>query len=82
MKNLLKILLILAFASPVFATSTAQFPDPTTITADQISAIDAQAWIASLITAGTKYSDLSADAQNWIMSNATNEQKTALGVSQ
>jgi len=83
MKSLLKILLILAFSSPVFASSTTQWPDPASVTTTQIAAMstsDQQAWVASLTA--DQYKVLSPDVQNWVMENATDDQKKALGISQ
>ncbi|CAK6507969.1 DUF2673 domain-containing protein [Rickettsia helvetica] len=82
MKNLLKILLILAFASPVFASST-QMPDPASVTTTQIQAMstdDQQAWVASLTA--EQYNMLSPDVQKWVMENTTDAQKQALGINQ
>ncbi|GAA5252190.1 DUF2673 domain-containing protein [Candidatus Rickettsia kedanie] len=82
MKSLLKILLILAFASPVFASST-QRPDPASVTTAQIQAMstdDQQAWVASLTA--DQYNTLSPDVQKWVMEHATDAQKQALGINQ
>ncbi len=82
MKNLLKILLILAFASPVFASSM-QTPDPASVTTTQIQAMstdDQQAWVASLTA--DQYNMLSPDVQKWVMENTTDAQKQALGINQ
>ena len=83
MKNLLKILLILAFASPVFASSMQMPADSASVTTTQIQAMstdDQQAWVASL-TAG-QYNMLSPDVQKWVMENTTDTQKQALGINQ
>ena len=82
MKNLLKILLILAFASPVFASSM-QMPSPASVTTTQIQAMssdDQQAWVASLTA--DQYNMLSPDVQKWVMGNTTDAQKQALGINQ
>ncbi|WP_218460893.1 DUF2673 domain-containing protein [Rickettsia sp. TH2014] len=88
MKNLLKILLILAFAGPVFASSM-QMPDPASVTTTQIQAMstdDQQAWVASLVASVTPdsnpYTQLSPDVQKWVMENTTDAQKQALGINQ
>lgn len=84
MKNLLKVLLILVFSSPVFADmSTAQMPDPASVTKDEISAMPAdqqKAWVTSLTA--DQYKMLSPDVQNWVMENASDDQKKALGINQ
>ncbi|AFC70864.1 DUF2673 domain-containing protein [Rickettsia australis] len=82
MKSLLKILLILAFASPVFASSM-QRPDPASVTTTQIQAMSTdnqQAWVASLTA--DQYNMLSPDVQKWVMENTTDAQKQALGINQ
>ncbi|AAU04151.1 DUF2673 domain-containing protein [Rickettsia typhi] len=82
MKNLFKILLIIAFASPIFASSM-QIPDPASVTTTQIHAMstnDQQAWVASLTA--SQYNMLSPDVQKWVMENATDAQKQALGINQ
>ncbi|HJD55423.1 MAG TPA: DUF2673 domain-containing protein [Rickettsia endosymbiont of Pyrocoelia pectoralis] len=83
MKNLLKILLILAFASPVFASSTAAPAFDATVTTDQIGSwpSDAQqAWVASLTA--DQYNMLNSDVQKWVMENTTADQQKALGINQ
>ncbi|MCZ6901838.1 MAG: DUF2673 domain-containing protein [Rickettsia endosymbiont of Ixodes persulcatus] len=80
MKNLLKILLILAFSAPVFANMPS---DPTSVTTTQIQAMstdDQQAWVASLTA--DQYNMLSPDVQKWVMENTTDAQKQALGINQ
>ncbi|ADE30245.1 DUF2673 domain-containing protein [Rickettsia prowazekii] len=82
MKNLLKILLIIAFANPVFASSM-QMPDPASVTTTQIHAMSTNAqqdWIASLTA--NQYNMLSPDVQKWVMENTTDAQKQALGINQ
>ncbi|AFC75247.1 DUF2673 domain-containing protein [Candidatus Rickettsia barbariae] len=82
MKNLLKILLILTFASSVFASSM-QMPAPASVTTTQIQAMstdDQQAWVASLTA--DQYNMLSPDVQKWVMENTTDTQKQALGINQ
>ncbi|MCC8407006.1 MAG: DUF2673 domain-containing protein [Rickettsia endosymbiont of Sceptobius lativentris] len=82
MKNLLKILLILAFASPVFASSM-QMPDSASVTTTDIQAMSSdaqQAWVASLTA--DQYNVLMPDVQKWVMDNTTDAQKQALGINQ
>ncbi|WP_341788764.1 MULTISPECIES: DUF2673 domain-containing protein [unclassified Rickettsia] len=81
MKNLLKILLILAFSAPVFASSTTtqQMPDPASVTIDSIKAMDPTAvngWLASLTA--DQYGKLPSDVQNWMNTGLTMDQYNML----
>ena len=80
MKNLLKILLILAFSAPVFANLPS---NPTAITTTAIAAMspdEQKAWVASLTS--DQYNMLNSDVQKWVMENASGDQKKALGINQ
>ncbi|ABE04283.1 hypothetical protein A3306_00970 [Rickettsia bellii] len=80
MKNLLKILLILAFSAPVFASSTTQqMPDPASVTTDAIMKMDSASvngWLASLTA--DQYGKLSSDVQNWMNTGLTMDQYNML----
>ncbi|HJD60868.1 MAG TPA: DUF2673 domain-containing protein [Rickettsia endosymbiont of Degeeriella rufa] len=81
MKNLLKILLILAFSAPVFASSTTtqQWPDPASVTTDAIMKMDSASvngWLASLTA--DQYGNLSSDVQNWMNTSLTMTQYNML----
>ncbi|MFY9589180.1 DUF2673 domain-containing protein [Rickettsia endosymbiont of Halotydeus destructor] len=81
MKNLLKILLVLAFSTTAFAGM--DWPAPNTVTTDIVmgmSAADQQSWVDSLTM--DQYNMLSSDVQQWVMNNTTPDQKTKLGISQ
>ncbi|ASX27618.1 hypothetical protein BA173_01690 [Rickettsia sp. MEAM1 (Bemisia tabaci)] len=89
MKNLLKILLILAFSAPVFASSTTTTTTTTfdtTVTTDQIKdmSTDAQkAWVNSLLAAPNApelYNNLNSDVQKWVVENTTADQQKVLGL--
>ncbi|WP_419234942.1 DUF2673 domain-containing protein [Rickettsia endosymbiont of Nabis limbatus] len=81
MKNLLKIILILAFSAPVFASSTTtqQWSDPASVTADTIKGMTPDAvngWLASLTA--DQYGKLSSDVQNWMNTGLTMDQYNML----
>ena len=88
MKNLLKVLLILAFSAPVFASSTTQQMLDTTVTTDQIKAMSTdaqQAWINSLLASADpagEYTKLTSDVQKWVIENTTADQQKVLGINQ
>lgn len=82
MKNLIKVLLVLAFSTSAFAASTTQWPAPEAVTTTQIGAMkpaDQQAWINSLTP--EQYNMLSSDVQTWVQNNTTDAQKQTLGIS-
>ncbi|MCC8368803.1 DUF2673 domain-containing protein [Rickettsia endosymbiont of Polydrusus tereticollis] len=82
MKNLLKVLLVLAFSTSAFADMV-KMPAPEAVTTDsimQMNTADQKSWVDSLTS--DQYNMLSADVQKWVMDNTTPEQKTKLGLSQ
>ncbi|WP_342270547.1 DUF2673 domain-containing protein [Rickettsia endosymbiont of Orchestes rusci] len=82
MKNLLKVLLVLAFSTLAFA-DMAKMPAPESVTTDaimQMNTADQKSWVDSLTS--DQYNVLSSDVQKWVMDNTTPEQKTKLGISQ
>ncbi len=77
MKNLLKILLMLAFSAPVFASSTTQWP--ASVTKDSIMKMDStslNSWLGSLTV--NQYDKLPSDVQNWMNTGLTMDQYNML----
>ncbi|WP_341791530.1 DUF2673 domain-containing protein [Rickettsia endosymbiont of Gonocerus acuteangulatus] len=81
MKNLLKVLLVLAFSTTAFGDmgSNMKWPDPASVTTDAImkmSTADVNGWLANLTA--DQYGKLSSDVQNWMNTGLTMDQYNML----
>ncbi|XVN40776.1 MAG: DUF2673 domain-containing protein [Rickettsia endosymbiont of Argas persicus] len=86
MRNLFKVLLILAFSATAFGDmsnnspmNNMQWPDPASVTTDAImkmSTADINGWLESLTA--DQYGKLSSNVQNWMNSGLTMDQYNML----
>jgi|GEM_PF-3198320 len=81
MKNLLKVLLVLAFSTTAFGDmgNTQQWPDPASVTTDAIMKMktaDVNGWLESLTA--DQYNMLKPEVQNWLNTGLTMDQYNML----